>query len=56
MNYLDAWQRGFKEGREFSLNELNEHCQTNFADWTKVIMYIKAVEKTNKQEATNAKS
>jgi hypothetical protein len=56
MNYLDAWQRGFKEGKEFSLQQLNEHCKTNFANWTEVILYLNKVEKINKQEVANAKS
>jgi hypothetical protein len=56
MDYLSAWQRGFKEGKEFSLEQLNEHCKTNFANLVEVIMYIKDAEFNKKPKVENVKT
>jgi hypothetical protein len=53
MNYLDAWQRGFKDGKDFSLDQLNELCKTNFASLLEVIMYIKDAEFNKKSKVEN---
>ena len=51
MDYLEMWQKGFKEGKDFTLDELNKHCETNFADLVALIMYVRNVELNKKTKA-----
>lgn len=53
MNYLEAWQKGFKDAKEFTISQLNEHCGTNFSSLVDVIIYIKEIESAKKQEVAN---
>ena len=53
MDYLEMWQKGFKEGKDFTLDELNKHCETNFANLVELIMYVKSVELSKENEAQN---
>jgi hypothetical protein len=56
MDYLEFWRKGFKEGKEFSLEQINEHCKTTFQSLTELILYIREVEFNKKREAENDKS
>ena len=53
MDYLQAWQKGFKDAKEFTISQLNEHCGTNFSNLIDVVLYIKEVESAKKQGAEN---
>lgn len=54
MDYLEAWQKGFKDAKEFTIEQINEHCGTNFLDLVDVVLYIKEVELAKKKVAENA--
>jgi hypothetical protein len=54
MDYLEMWQKGFKEGKDFTLDELNKHCETNFANLVELIMYVRNVELSKENERQNA--
>lgn len=54
MDYLDYWRKGFKEGKDFSLEQINEHCKANFQNMIEVIMFIMEVQKS--KEVENDKS
>jgi len=53
MDYLDFWQQGFKEGKDFTLDELIKYCKTNFANLVELIMYVKSVELSKENKAQN---
>lgn len=44
MNYLEAWNVGFEEGRKLPLKLINDHCAMEFETLTEVITYIREVE------------
>ena len=53
MDYLEMWQKGFKEGKDFTLDELNKHCETNFKNLVELILYVKSVEVSKQNKAQN---
>ena len=44
MDYLEAWNVGFEEGRKLQLKLINDHCAMQFKSLTEVIEYIRDVE------------
>lgn len=55
MDYLEAWQKGFKDAKEFTIEQINEHCGTNFSDLVDVVIYIKEAQLAKKQGVENVK-
>jgi len=56
MDYLDFWRKGFKEGKDICLEQINEHCKTNFADLVAVILYINEVKLAKTKQAENVQA
>lgn len=50
MDYLQAWQDGFKAGKAVELDLINTHCDMQFKSLTDVIIYIRDVEFMKKLE------
>jgi hypothetical protein len=53
MNYLEAWQKGFKDAKEFTIEQINEHCGTSFSNLVDVVLYIKEAQLAKKQGVEN---
>lgn len=53
MNYLEAFNTGFAEGRSLSLKLINDHCEMEFKTFTEVINYIREVESSKQLETQN---
>lgn len=49
MNDLDMWRKGFKDGKDFSIEQINQHCKTEFPSLLEVILFIREA----KKEATD---
>lgn len=43
MSYLDAWNKGFEEGKEAQLKLINEFSGTEFKTVVELIMFLKKV-------------
>jgi hypothetical protein len=54
MNYLDAWNVGFEEGKNLQLRLINSHTGMQFKSLTEVINYIREVELNKRLEVQNA--
>jgi hypothetical protein len=50
MDYLQAWQDGYKVGRAIQLELINTHCNMQFDSLTDVIIYIREVAFANDVE------
>ena len=44
MDYLQAFNTGFEEGKKLPLKLINEHCGMEFETLTEVINYIREIE------------
>ena len=51
MNYLEAFNTGFDEGKKLPLKLINDHCGMEFENLTEVITYIRQVEFNKRLEA-----
>jgi hypothetical protein len=53
MDYLQAWQDGFKAAKDIELELINTHCDMQFESLTDLILYIRDVEFMKKLEQEN---
>ena len=53
MNYLEAWNAGFDEGKKLPLKLINDHCAMEFESMAEVIKYIRQIEFQKKGEVEN---
>ena len=54
MDYLDAWNVGFEEGKALQIKLINQHCKTDFKTLIDVILFINEVSLNNAKETENA--
>jgi hypothetical protein len=40
MTYFDAWSAGYKEGKDFSIEQINKHLSTDFKTLEQIIVFF----------------